>query len=798
MTSNDTAASARLFDFGVDKNISEWTLRSPEQDSLKLSNKYATLESHSLEFHSPAWKTGMEEWPAFQGEPLIKDWNGYDRFVIDITNPNPMNIGLFMHISDSKTEFRKGYSHDFMLPANGIRRYVADISVMPDVVNRSNISIVHFYTFCPPEDTRIYINDIVLLKPGEPLPDTPRAMFRVEESFIHIEMKKARDAVENCKSIIRKNRDSRLEIFEKELGSIPSSDYTDFDELLASAERIRTITGRIQRLYSLITLRKSLEKLDIPTDRMLVGIAGSTQKVLPRDVPVTLMAAKSIDISAARNEKESFQIAVTPSGVDPLKNVSVKISDLCSENGNVLPSSNVDCDVVSYVKTDSPCYPVNYVGWWPDPILDFIDSVDIDPETVQTFWVRVRVLKDQAPGLYKGKLTVLAEDADPVILDVALKARSFTLPDCTPIPTAITALVGESSDRIINDICGRDNWQRKLKYDYADFLADYYIDFDHLYEPGPPDYDILKHLHDEGKLVAFNLGSFDNAGKNIDHFKPIYEKCEEMGILDHAYIYGFDECGSDRFDEIADSTTRLKATFPDILLLTTTIDKSYGMDSVMKSIDAWCPLTPDYDLEKAAKARVAGKKVWWYICCGPRNPYANWFVDYDAVEIRLLMGAMTAKYSPDGFLYYSLTLWGDNNPITSGPFTNWNPRSFTQHNGDGSIFCCGPGGKPVPTIRLENYRDGLEDFAYAKILESIIDKYNVRGDSLTLKERKWLVNAREALIVPENLVKDLATYSHDLKLLETWRDKVADMIDSSGMSDINPWGKDFGVKGFDE
>ena len=72
-----------------------------------------------------------------------------------------------------------------------------------------------------------------------------------------------------------------------------------------------------------------------------------------------------------------------------------------------------------------------------------------------------------------------------------------------------------------------------------------------------------------------------------------------------------------------------------------------------------------------------------------------------AIESRLLMGAMTAKYRPDGFLYYSLSIWNQNKPIESGPFTDWNPVSWTTYHGDGSLLCSGPGGKPVPTIRLE-------------------------------------------------------------------------------------------------
>jgi hypothetical protein len=214
-------------------------------------------------------------------------------------------------------------------------------------------------------------------------------------------------------------------------------------------------------------------------------------------------------------------------------------------------------------------------------------------------------------------------------------------------------------------------------------------------------------------------------------------------------------------------------------------------------MDAWCPLTPSFDPKQVSLARAQGKKVWWYICCGPQHPFANWFIEYPGIEARLLMGAMTAKYNPDGFLYYSMTFWNANEPITSGPFTKWNPVSWTTFDGDGSMICCGPGGSPVPTIRLENYRDGMEDFAYAKILESIIVKYQAKGDLLSKKENKWLEEAQAALTVPEKLVKDMATYSRDSGVLYTWRDRMADMIDSSGMSDIDPWGKNFGVRGFE-
>jgi Glycoside hydrolase 123, catalytic domain len=117
------------------------------------------------------------------------------------------------------------------------------------------------------------------------------------------------------------------------------------------------------------------------------------------------------------------------------------------------------------------------------------------------------------------------------------------------------------------------------------------------------------------------------------------------------------------------------------------------------------------------------------------------FIEYPAIDGRLLMGAMTAKERPDGFLYYQISIWNSRKPITSGPFTDWEPRSWTTYHGDGSWTCVGPEGRPVPTIRLENFRDGLEDYAYAVILEEIIHRREASAVSLSGADKEWLRSA---------------------------------------------------------
>ena len=300
-----------------------------------------------------------------------------------------------------------------------------------------------------------------------------------------------------------------------------------------------------QRVASVARFAKSYTALGLPDNGVLIGFASSMEKILPRNVPIELAAKKGIEITLAQNEREAFQVAVLPRD-RRLEQVAMHVGDLQSSDGDTFGAAQIDCDVMGYVETKSrPPYAVSYVGWWPDPILDFLGPVDIAASDVQTFWIRLRAPKEQKPGVYRGTLTVTAKGLAPVAFPLAVTVRTFALPDHTALPTAITFFERKSQ------MGGEENWNR-MKFVYADFLADYGIDYDSLYRLEPPDFDIVRHLHDRGRLVAFNLGNVFNAGiqeanvdaaitATVDRLRPAYQRAKELGLLDHAYIYGFDE-----------------------------------------------------------------------------------------------------------------------------------------------------------------------------------------------------------------------------------------------------------------
>jgi len=535
--------------------------------------------------------------------------------------------------------------------------------------------------------------------------------------------------------------------------------------------------------------------------KVIVAFATSMDKILPRGGARPLQVKSQVELKLARNESESFQVIVLPCHED-IKQVRIHIKDLYNQDGARFSADNVDTVAVGYVKTKAvPPYGSSHVGWWPDPILDFMKSVDIARYDAQSFWIRVKAPKGQAPGVYKGKLEIILAGHAAFSFDFSIHVFGFTLPDTSPLPLAVTFWPHDHPLQETNEVQTR--WRESEEYPinawkkhrlkWADFLADYYLTYDSLYSYNDwtPDFEIIERLHTEGRLGCFNLGYYGPCGESPEHRKkweadvlsrvrPAYEKAKQIGVLDHAYLYGCDEAKPELFPQVQRAAEILKSEFPDVLVMTTTYDHSYGLESVIKSIDAFCPLTPKFDPDKAIQVRAHGKQVWWYVCCGPHHPHANMFIEYPAIEGRLLMGAMTAKYRPDGFLYYQISIWNSQKSIDTGPFTDWDPRSWTTYHGDGSWTCVGPDGTPLPTIRLENFRDGLEDYAYYRILENTVAKVEV-SSTLRAHHAEWLEKAKNLLVVPEELAESLTEFTNDPSVLYNYRNSLAEVIEATGI-----------------
>lgn len=103
----------------------------------------------------------------------------------------------------------------------------------------------------------------------------------------------------------------------------------------------------------------------------------------------------------------------------------------------------------------------------------------------------------------------------------------------------------------------------------------------------------------------------------------------------------------------------------------------------------------------AAQRRREGKKTTFYVCVNPARP--NTFTHSAPAEARWL-GLYAAANGFDGILRWAYNSWNEN-PFATTAFGNW-PA--------GDCFLVYPGNRS--SMRLENFRDGLEDFEKILVL----------------------------------------------------------------------------------
>ncbi len=77
---------------------------------------------------------------------------------------------------------------------------------------------------------------------------------------------------------------------------------------------------------------------------------------------------------------------------------------------------------------------------------------------------------------------------------------------------------------------------------------------------------------------------------------------------------------------------------------------------------------------------------------------------------------------------------------------------------------------PVESIRWEMLRDGIEDYEYLAILNRLLKD---KKDKLTAKQRQQYTALLE---VPEDITKDMTTFTKDPAPIETRRDRIARAI----------------------
>jgi hypothetical protein len=513
----------------------------------------------------------------------------------------------------------------------------------------------------------------------------------------------------------------------------------------------------------------------------LVGVKTSLEKVFKDVEQLKGRLGRKAILKAARNEYESFQIILVSKERD-LNNVRIEPTQLtCYDQGEVIQKENISFYQVGYVETKKPAYDVEFVGSWPDPLLP-LKKFDVETGTVQPVWVTIYIPQDTSPGCYQGSIRIISENALVEVVEVSLTVWDFTLPEESSLQAVFSLY-----ENCIRDYYKFDVVPQEILHRYYSFLLAHRINPTCLYLHGQPQPKLedMEFCVGQG-MNAVNIAylydwehSSGDKGYFSDEFKrnlktslsPTVVFLRDHQWLDMAFVYGIDEPGRKHYNAVKEMFGLVERIAPGVrrALSEAPAEELFGY------VDVWVPRIDDYDEEKCRSRQEREEEIWWYVCAAPHHPYPNFFIDYPAIDHRILFW-LAWKYDISGFLYYSLNRWVTNYPKgqKSWPEVPWNTYTWGTHNGDGQLIYPGPQGDPYSSVRFEVIRDGIEDFEYLNMLRVLIKKLD---DSELENSTQFLYQA-EALIssLEEKTISSLTRYTKNPDQLLMYRELVADEI----------------------
>lgn len=529
----------------------------------------------------------------------------------------------------------------------------------------------------------------------------------------------------------------------------------------------------------------------------------------------------AVQLRAARGEYEPVQIVLRPT--KPLRLLKAEFSPLTSGRDRLAPQ-HLSLRTVAYVPVQYPTDSLGRPDEYPDPLPPLDLPLDIPAGQNQPLWLTVYVPYGTPAKVYKGVLT-LQTNRGAVEVPLELTVYDFELPRTPTLRSGF----GISAERIFQyhrprtDAEKQAIWDRymqafrrarlapyhfslrsyavrleegQVKLDFSAFDRDAqrYLDGYGFNSFVLPIYGLPSGRHPNyapGEFLGFKEGTPEYERYWTDYMHQLQEHLRSRGWLRKAYIYWFDEPEEADYPFVRRVNERIKRAAPDLTIMLT----EQPEEALVGTVDLWCPLTALVPLEAIRARRAAGEEVWWYVCTGPRAPYATLFIDHPGTEMRVWLW-QTWKYGVQGILIWETTYW--HNPFAypdrlQDPWID--PMSYVWDasfapgtrqfwgNGDGRLFYPprrDPNASnesiiadPIPSLRWECLRDGAEDYEYFVLLEQW-----VREAERKRVDAKLLQRARALLHVPSTVVKSMTEFTFDPRSLDAHRERVARMIEA--------------------
>jgi hypothetical protein len=530
---------------------------------------------------------------------------------------------------------------------------------------------------------------------------------------------------------------------------------------------------------------------DRPPQGLRVWEANPLVKVFPDTPPQS--QARAVAVELAGNESESFQLAVRGDAQETNR-LELSVSQPSNAAGAVLPWLKVErvgfvpIDYPSaYYSTDVPewCRRVprgspatdGWAGWWPDPLAPG-DHCDLAPGQTQPLWFTVRAPKQASAGEYQAAITLRNGTAPPVSIPLTVRVLPFSLPERTQLRAIFDLRFGPGG------AFGSGARSEPERRQWLRFLAEHRLGIDAI-EPAPKfSYKDGKVTMDAAEFDRTAQFCFDELGMNVSYtpqffylfgwayppkklfglepftpewvsaFKQAYQlftdHLREKGWHDKFVYYISDEPHF-QHDFVVEQMKKLCALIhevdPSIPIYCSSWRHCPAWD---EALDLWgigqYGCFPVADMQQLKKAC----KHMWFTCDGQMA------TDTPYLATERMLPYYCFKYGVEGFEFWGFAWWTyDPWQIGWHKFIRQSDEGKKYYwirypNGDGFLAYPGkPVGVkgPVSTIRLEQVREGLEDYEAFSLLRERMDKAERAGRSI-LSAQRALDRVRDLVTIP--------------------------------------------------
>ena len=523
--------------------------------------------------------------------------------------------------------------------------------------------------------------------------------------------------------------------------------------------------------------RLTLEFAPLEED-YLVGMTHGLQQILDRSTRYAYRGGygSQYKMSMAANEFEGFQVVLYPL-LEDLRNVRFTWGDLADAAGKKIPAADIECFVVDWytLRANWQTRDLFYRGKLydvPDPLVPARPAV-ARRHLHTPFYFRVRTRPDTAPGLYRGTLTVQADNAKPTELSLEVKVWPYAIPQRWNFHT-MGQLVWENLTRFHGK-----ELDAQLIRKYYDFLLDHRFSPTEQYNRILSPRTDLGHCLQRGMNTVYLSGNFTGSDAEMQRLKGDYESVKKLGALDHALVYVGDE--TNKWDEMHRRANLVHANLPGVQVM---VGGSFPRPELMGYIDIHDPQIGGgnkvYSLEQDSvrligESQKRGEEFYWYVAAGPSYPYPNVQMEYPLAIGRALFW-MTWKYGVTGFEYYCYNIWERNyprDPAQRYPNSRWLADGWSRgwpSNADGMLFYPGP----ISSLRFEAIRDGIEDWESLQTLADCVAA--VKDRKHPEKHKNLIAQAEPLLAVREEIVAGFNRHTREADRLLAERETLGELL----------------------